>query len=388
MEWLYIFYVQKDYELALEKLEKSLKLNNDYLNTHILKAKCLEKLWKQEDALKEYDMIIQKNGDYSQAYYAKSTLLEDMWRYKEAKEVYDEYIIKFGWFYAMFKKWNELLEQWKYIDTLKMYDRVIELNPKFKDVYLKKIEVLKLLWRDEEAWELSNRNKEIDTNNKEYIKTKFDNEILQPANKEIENNNYETALELLDNWIFIFPSNIELYILKWKCYFEMMKYELFIDTIDYIIDTLAHLIETNNKYKEELYNLKWVSLYKLWKYEQAMDCFDIVLLLNWNKDEVFNRAKLLFANGWYNKAIPLLTRAVVLDPNNIEAHLIKWEALEKVWDNYRAYSLYKNILINYPHLEWVKEKLSKLKEILSKEYDYDTSDTNIPAFLRKLSKDL
>lgn len=330
-EWIYIFYVQKDYELALEKLEKSLKLNKNYLNTLMLKVKCLEKLWKQEDALKEYDMIIKNNVDYSQAYYAKSILLDNMWRYKESKEIYDKYIVKFWWFYSSFKKWNELLEQWKYIDALKMYDRAIELNPKFKDVYEKKIWVLKILWRDKEALELSNRNNKIDTNNDEYIKTKFDNEILQPANKEIENNNYVSALELLDNWIFIFPTNIELYILKWKCYFEMMKYELAIDTVDYIVDTLANLIESNNKYKEELYNLKWICLYKLWKYEEAMEYFDILLLLKWNKDEVFNRAKILFTNGWYNKAIKLLTRAITLDQNNID---ISYE-MRSTWKDMR-----------------------------------------------------
>lgn len=62
---------------------------------------------------------------------------------------------------------------------------------------------------------------------------------------------------------------------------------------------------------------------------------------------------------------------------------MKWEALEKIWDNYTTFSIYKTIFINYPNIEWIKEKLNKLKEIIYKEYNYTSSDIDVPSFIRK-----
>lgn len=85
-EWLYIYYVLKDYELALNKFTKVIELDssNDY--AYYLQWLCLKKLWKQTEALKALKYFQNKNPRYLPVYYVIIDILEKKWDLEEVTE--------------------------------------------------------------------------------------------------------------------------------------------------------------------------------------------------------------------------------------------------------------------------------------------------------------
>ncbi len=85
-EWLYIFYVWKDYELALSKFQKTIELNSKHNTAFYLQWLCLYKLWNIIDALIILKKFQRENQKHSWVYNVIIEILEKRWDKEWARE--------------------------------------------------------------------------------------------------------------------------------------------------------------------------------------------------------------------------------------------------------------------------------------------------------------
>lgn len=85
-EWLYIFYILKDYELALSKFEKTLKLNPNHKNASYIQWLCFYKLWNTQQAINNLKKFQKNNPKHSWVYSVIIKILEEQWDEEQAKE--------------------------------------------------------------------------------------------------------------------------------------------------------------------------------------------------------------------------------------------------------------------------------------------------------------
>ena len=114
-----------------------------------------------------------------------------------------------------YNKWNSLYELWKYEEAIKMYDKAIELNPKFVDAYNNKWSILYKSW------------------------------------------NYKESIKMYNKALKLDSKSAKVYHDKWDVLFELWDYKEAIRMYDKVI-------ELDLKYKDAYHN-KWVSLSKLQK---------------------------------------------------------------------------------------------------------------------------
>jgi tetratricopeptide (TPR) repeat protein len=132
--------------------------------------------WKQVWSFKEMkrvgsDKIIQEAFSWnvekilsSQIYYNKWNILGRPWKYEEAIQMYNKSLeLEPRFFATYYKKWEALYGLWKYEEAIEMYDKALELESRYSIVYYNKWITLDKLERYEEAIKMYDKTIELDT---------------------------------------------------------------------------------------------------------------------------------------------------------------------------------------------------------------------------------
>jgi len=365
-EWLYIYYVLKDYELALKKFDKSLEINPKYVNSYFIKAKYYENISEYEKALSNYSRVLEYNPKYSNAYTSKLNLLHLLWRENEIEELNDVHLLNFWWFYSLYKRWIVCYNNWNNERASQMLKRSRELNPNF--------------------YMVQNTNNNI----QEYNTLRHSNNLPEELKQKfwISSINKNKTCDS-DNYLKKATNFINEHILLWKKCIEDSSYDEAIKNFDFLLNGPMMRLQNElsedlvTDFKIEIYNSKWLAFYKQWKYKEANKMFDLVLSFSSNIIELLSRANTLFEEWNYKNAILLLDRIVVLDSKNVDAYIVKWNSLKKMWDWYKALQLYSKALTINPNNNRAIEELNILKNKLVSDLDMSTEDIlEVPAFLR------
>jgi len=214
-EWLYLFYVLKNYDLALKKFDKSIELNQDFLYSHFMKAKTLEKLWYEREALIIYQEIISRDNTFYNAFIRIWELLKKDWieNVKEnrierkVETFFDEAILNEWWYMVALKKGEELFKEGKYELALQMFDRAIEINPEFTNAYLQKTKLPFIASDSKKLLEIYDKLIVINPKNKEaYLLKKLDIWIIRSDSTKL--------LEIYEELIKINPNKQSYYFSK------------------------------------------------------------------------------------------------------------------------------------------------------------------------------
>lgn len=115
-------------------------------------------------------------------------------------------------------KWNYLSEIWKYDETIKIYDRAIELNSNYSFLYNNKWISLKNIWKYDEAIKMYNIAIKLDSNIPLYYENK--GEILYELWK------YYESIEMYNKSIELNPKNYYSYNNKGASLYELWFKEL------------------------------------------------------------------------------------------------------------------------------------------------------------------
>jgi len=117
-EWLYICYILEDYEQALDKVEKSLSLNNSFKNWLFLKWYCLYRLWKYKDSFKLISKLFEDNPRNNTYYNLLVSILNNLLDESDKekyKKIYENNIKK---------SWKNLSEKIKESGYVNIYNNI------------------------------------------------------------------------------------------------------------------------------------------------------------------------------------------------------------------------------------------------------------------------
>lgn len=150
-----------DMELALKMVNKAINADPQDLKAHFIKVNILGLTGQPEEALKTLDQAIETNPENEKEINElglRQALVEEIDYIKTGKNVAVEY-------------YNEgiiLLNQTQELEeSIKMFDKALEIDPQFAKAYYNKGVVLKMLERHEEALKMFDKASEI---NPELIK--------------------------------------------------------------------------------------------------------------------------------------------------------------------------------------------------------------------------
>ena len=349
---------------AKKLLEDALKLNPDKVGWKLIYANVHEHLRNREGALKVYNEILEMDGNDSKTLFRLGDLFYSQNKLLSAVKYYDEAILLdpsneviwnnkgFAYLHAL-----ELLEE-----AIECYDRALEINP-----------------NDEVSW--NNRGNALynigrRTRDKRRFRGAlkyFMKAVEVNPDYEIAWNNigntlyylgrYEESLEYHDKALDIKPDFYYAFHAKAESYHHMGR---LYDALEYI--DIA--IELNPRYAAS-YTEKGVILADMGRFDEANKYFDLGIIRQpaegrlWivygqfydrigehekalkiydegarlydrvarqsqREEHWTNKARMLMDIGFFDNAMQDLDRALVIDPDHLEALLLKADLLEKL----------------------------------------------------------
>jgi len=147
-------------------------------------------------------------------------------------------------------------------------------------------------------------------------------------NELLENGEYDQALKEIDDFIDIYPKDVELYISK----SEILNDEL--ERYDEALEVVEKGLKIDNK-EPYLYNNKATILFNKGELDKALDLIDIAIKFNGDADFLFKKSLWLLEKGLLFKALIEIERALEINSNYIEAREFKIELLERL-ESYEA----------------------------------------------------
>ena len=352
-------------------MNKSIELNPNAPEVYCEKGNTLNDLGKNSEAIECYNKAIQLNPSDSVSINNRNICFKKI-QDEENKLKANEYF-------------NKGLIETDMNMKLVLFDKSIELNIDFTDVYLAKGNTLYNLERYQEAIECYNKVIEIDPNysvaienRNNLIKKIQDEENKLKANdyfnEGLNETNATTKLELFNKSIELNPNVSDVYLAKGNTLNNLERYQEAIECYNKVIeidqnDTIAlntknnliqkiqdednklkandyfnkGLNETDDKIKIDLFNksielnsnvsdvylAKGNTLIDLEKYHEAIQCYNKVIQMNPNNssEAIYNKGEALYHLNKYQEAIKCYNKALESNPNNSDIYNDKGNAL-------------------------------------------------------------
>lgn len=137
---------------AIDCYDLAIKFKPDYAKAYYNKGAVLFHLGKKDEAIECYDLAIKFKPDYAKAYYNKANALFYLEKREEAIECYDLAIkFKSDYAYAYNNKGAALSELERKWEAIKCYDLAIKFKPDYAKAYCNKANALSDLGKQKEA---------------------------------------------------------------------------------------------------------------------------------------------------------------------------------------------------------------------------------------------
>jgi|LSQX01.2.fsa_nt_gb tetratricopeptide (TPR) repeat protein len=272
------FFLSNNYEKALEHYEAAIKKNPDSKKGYIGKAKVLNKLNKDRDALTECFNAMELDGSDASLYDIEGSLMVDLGDPENAIRSYDKAISldsENGSYYS--NKAYALNVAGNFEEAIKCCDKALEFFPDLDMAY----------------------------NNKAFA--------FYSLGK------WKEALEQYDKAIEISPYNDTAYYNKGVVYLDMQEYKSALDCFNKALGA-----DFNKDILFNIYIKKAETLYELEEYEEAIRFADNALSLDINSSRAYMLKGL--ANCYmqeYENAERLIDKSIELDENNPDAYVSK-----------------------------------------------------------------
>jgi predicted O-linked N-acetylglucosamine transferase (SPINDLY family) len=135
----FIFFKKKKYSLAIDFINKAIKINPKFAENYNEKGVAFTELKKHQSAIECFDKAININPKYFDALYNKGVVLHELRKLEEAIENYDKaLIINSNHVLALNNKGFALQQLKKFDSSLESYYKAFKINPNF-DFLLGKI---------------------------------------------------------------------------------------------------------------------------------------------------------------------------------------------------------------------------------------------------------
>ena len=187
----FIYFKNKDFSVALDFINKAIKINPNFAEAYNEQGNALNELKKLEEAIKSYNNAININPKYADAYYNKALVLHELRKLEPAVENYDK-AIKINPKHIMsHNNKGFALQQLKKVDaSLKSYNEAYRINPNFNFLFGKLIHAKNKLCKWETFDEDMNSLKEKLNKNKVAslpfaILSLYDSPLLQRKTSEM-----------------------------------------------------------------------------------------------------------------------------------------------------------------------------------------------------------
>ena len=187
----FIYFKNKDFSIALDFINKAIKINPNFAEAYNEQGNALNELKKLEEAIKSYNNAININPKYADAYYNKGLVLHELKKLESAVQNYDK-AIKINPKHIMsHNNKGFALQQLKKVDaSLKSYNEAYKINPNFNFLFGKLIHTKNKLCKWETFDEDMNSLKEKLNKNKVAslpfsILSLYDSPLLQRKTSEM-----------------------------------------------------------------------------------------------------------------------------------------------------------------------------------------------------------
>jgi|GEM_PF-2091819 len=216
---------------------------------------------------------------------------------------------------AWLSKGVELKVLGEYGEALEHIDKSISINPEVEHAWAEKCNVLAYLGRNEEA--LICYEKLINSNPKNELHWANKGKVL------VDLGRYDEALECYERAIEINPNNDRLWFNKAGVFERLDKYDEALVCLDKAID-----INPNN---ERSWSNKASALIKLNRYEEALNCIDEAIRINPNDALIWsNKGSFLIGLNRDNEALEYVDKAISINPKEWKAWINKGVALSSL----------------------------------------------------------
>ena len=296
-----LYYVAlNEKKLALDYFNECISIDPEFLDAYLRKGNCCHRLKRYTESIDCFDFIISRKPEYLNgiAFYNKGNSLKEIKRIEDAIECYQNAIKymkkKDGDYYYNLSVCQFL--SGKINSALESVEKSIEINPTWKNYYLKGIIMKKSNKKGfKEIIKIFNKSSEI---NPEFCDNYYNKAIIFYNNK--ENNSALTDIEeAIKKYDKTKKNSLENYDLADFYYLEGLIYKRF---------------------------LKW---------DEAIKSFDMAIELRKNYSECFyEKGAVYFEKKNYKKSIEFLDEALKIDSQNHFAYFKKGECLI-VMQNYK-----------------------------------------------------
>ena len=222
--------------------------------------------------------------------------------------------------YICVQKGKQLENLNKLDESLKWYNKALELRHDYGEANFRKCRVLNKLNRYEEAVDACNIALEFDVNNAHVYLCKGE------ALYKLEN--FRESLKSLEECISIYPYFTDAYSIEIKIYYTVGQYE---DALSLIRETEDYHI-TNREI--QIYKVR--ILRKLEEYDEAFDLANKLLEEEGHKDEIYYELSLLSSyEQEYDKAISYVNECIKIDEDKLSNYYLRMSIYKdlKQYDN-------------------------------------------------------
>lgn len=307
----------KDFENAVKNYKKSIKLNSSNAEIYNGLGRALHQLNKYEDALKSYDAAIRKKPKNDRYYFNKGIALIELKKFEKALENFNEAIEING--EELFYFYNRGLIQFnleRYEDSLLSFEKSILISPDFSSAYLCKADTLVRLDQKNLA-------------EKSYLKSIEINPTLTDAHYnlgvlKLQNNEQEQALIHFNDALRIKPDFGKALtaagIVKLNSLDLIQALEFFTKAIEVDPNDPGFYLNRGNAYSA------------LKKFQEAFNDYGKAIELKSDYYQAYsNRGTILLSQlNQPEAALILFEVAIGIEPNFVDAHINKAEALNKL----------------------------------------------------------
>jgi tetratricopeptide (TPR) repeat protein len=197
----YDHYKRGKYLEAIEKMDKALTVNPDYVEALVYKGRCLDKLQKYKEAIVCYDKALTIESNNVKALNGKGDALRHSGMDEAAIEIYDKALtIESNNVKALNGKGDALRHSHKYNEALEVFDKAIQIDPKNAEVLKNKGLVFKDLGQFEDAIRYFDEALSLNPNHARALRGKGD--AFSRLGNDSEALKYiERALEIDPNYV-------------------------------------------------------------------------------------------------------------------------------------------------------------------------------------------
>lgn len=201
---------------------------------------------------------------------------------------------------------NNSLDDKKYDEALKYFNKVIKKNPNNKEVYYRKAILYVDLKKYDEALKNLNYFIKLDPKNKIAYNTR--------GCVNVNLKKYKEALEDYNKEIELNPNSVEAYHNRGRLYLTTFK------KYDNALKDFNKTVQLKPDYKE-VYNSRGILYTKLKKYREALEDFNKGIELGPNcKEFYFNRGWLYIELEKYDEALENFNKVIEINPDNKGAY--------------------------------------------------------------------